>query len=86
MNAKTFVSNAEGFIEPIEITELEKSSGLTLRIMFTPFKDDVTIFMDKEGRVWVQFYKIGGRKILEPVGSHAAYTYTTEEKNGGAPV
>jgi hypothetical protein len=70
MNAKTFVSNAEGAVEHIEITELETSGGRTVRIMFDSHRDDIRIYKGVEGRIWVAFYKDGGREIVEPVGRH----------------
>lgn len=89
MNAKTFISNAEGVVEPIEITELETSSGRTVRIMFNADQmDDVRLHLGKEGRVWISFYKKGGREIVDAIGSHldplvAEWGKGKEVSNGG---
>lgn len=69
MNAKTFVSNAEGDVQPIEITELETSSGRTVRIMFEDGRMDDIRLQLHDGRVWVSFYKKGGELVETIVGS-----------------
>lgn len=74
MNAKTFVSNAEGEIQGIEITELETAAGRTVRIMFEDVRmDDVRITLSKDGRVRLSFYtpvtEAASREVVHIVGS-----------------
>ena len=72
MNARTFVSNAEGDVELIEITELETSSGRIVRIMFEDKRmDDIRLSLDGEGKVKVKFFKEDGEPVNMVVGHHS---------------
>ena len=68
MNAKTFVSNAEGQTERIEITELERAAGRTVRIMFET-KDDLVLYMDEKGNVLASFYGRDGLQKTVTISS-----------------
>ncbi len=71
MNAKTFVSNAEGDAQRMEVTELERG-GRSVRIMFQDARmDDVRLTLDDEGRVWVKFFEKGGNPVAKIVGHHS---------------
>ena len=83
MNARTFVSNAEGQVQRIEITELELAAGRTVRIMFDDASlDDIRLHLGPEGRVWVHFYKKGGREIIEAVSGASQFPPDEEISNG----
>jgi len=78
MNARTFVSNINGVTQRIEITELEKSSGRTVRIMFDSEDaenlgqplDDVVLSIDIDGNVRIVFYDWFGDRVDRIVGYH----------------
>ena len=72
MNARTFVSNVEGDVQRIEITELETSLGREVRIMFEDGRmDDVRISLSKDGRVHIRFFAKGGKPVAYVVGHHS---------------